>query len=119
MEEVLEAFTRTAEYRVTDFATAATYHIGAIYQGFSRDLLDSELPPELEGEALAQYEIMLEEQAFPFEEKAIEIHEVNANRVLDGLWDDWIRQSYAALAQLVPARYAREEKSRAVLAVAD
>jgi hypothetical protein len=62
---------------------------------------------------------MLEEQAFPFEEKAIEIHEVNANRVLDGLWDDWIRQSYAALAQLVPARYDREEKSRAVLAVAD
>jgi tetratricopeptide (TPR) repeat protein len=55
--------------------------------------------------------VMLEEQAFPFEEKAIELHEGNARRAAAGIWDEWVRQSYAALAQLKPGRWARAERS--------
>jgi Flp pilus assembly protein TadD len=52
---------------------------------------------------------LLEEQAFPFEEKAIGIHEKNASRAAGGVYDDWVRKSYAALAELKPGRYARIE----------
>ena len=40
--------------------------------------MDSERPKELSKVELEQYNVLLEEQAFPFEEKAIELHEVNA-----------------------------------------
>ena len=38
-----------------------------------------------------QYDVMLEEQAYPFEEKAIGLHETNAARAPQGLYDRWVR----------------------------
>jgi hypothetical protein len=55
--------------------------------------------------------VLLEEQAFPFEEKSIELHEVNVQRTGDGVYDDWIRRSFEVLAKLKPARYAKGEIS--------
>ena len=54
--------------------------------------------------------MLLEEQAFPFEEKAIQLHEVNTARAKDGTYDEWgCKKSFAALAQLNPGRYAKVE----------
>ena len=36
--------------------------------------------------------MLLEEQAFPFEEKATELHEVNARRAADGIYDKWVQE---------------------------
>ena len=49
------------------------------------------------------------EQAYPFEEKAIEIHEANSKRSHQGTYDDWVKQSFNALAKLLPARYNKAE----------
>jgi hypothetical protein len=54
---------------------------------------------------------MLEEQAFPFEEKAIEVHEINARRTVDGVYDVSVRDSIKALGQLRPARYNKIERA--------
>ena len=56
-----------------------------------------------------QFDALLEEQANPFEEQAINIHEVNAKRTVDGLYDESVRRSFQALAELSPARYAKSE----------
>ena len=58
-----------------------------------------------------QYDLLLEEQAYPFEEQAISLHETNVQRVESGLYDAWIGRSQASLATLVPARYAKLERS--------
>jgi len=55
--------------------------------------------------------VMLEEQAFPFEEKAIEVHEVNAKRTANGIYDKSVRDSITALGQLRPARYGKVERA--------
>ena len=73
--------------------------------------MDSERPPELNDEELEQYEILLEEQAFPFEEKAIELFTVNASRSAEGVFDDWVARSFERLAELMPARFAKYEKA--------
>lgn len=62
-------------------------------------------------EAKEQYDVLLEEQAFPFEEKAIELHETNAQRTGDGVYDQWVQRSFDVLAKLKPARYAKTEIS--------
>src|SRR5690606_15698721 len=115
MEDVLAAYGRAAEYGVAEVTTAATFRLGEVYREFARDLMESERPRDLDSDALAQYELLLEEQAFPFEEKAIELYEANAARVALGVWDEWVEKSYAALAELVPARYAKLERSEDVV----
>jgi hypothetical protein len=110
MEVAMAAYTKAADYGVADVTTAATFQLAELYHGLSRALFDSERPDDLNELELMQYDILLEEQAFPFEEEAIELHEVNAARTADGVYDDWVASSLEVLAELMPARYAKFEK---------
>jgi TolA-binding protein len=109
MEQALAAYGRAADYGVAEVTTAATFEIAELYHGLATALTESERPKELSAEELEQYDLLLEEQSYPFEEKAIEVHEVNAARTADGVYDESVRRSLAALAELVPGRYAKSE----------
>jgi TolA-binding protein len=115
MEEVLEVYTDSAAYGVAEVTTAATFRLAEVYEIFSADLLDSERPKDLDEAALEQYDLLLEEQVYPFEEKAIDLYKVNTDRTLDGVYDEWVRKSFARLASLMPARYAKVERSEDVV----
>ena len=115
MEEVLKAYAAAADYAVAEATTAATYHTAALYQDFGRAMLASQRPRKLSKAEAEQYDVMLEEQAFPFEEKAIELHETNARRSADGVYDHWVQSSFKALAELRPVRYAKTERSEGVI----
>ena len=115
MEEVIAAYTGAAEYGVAEVTTASTFRLGEIYETFSADLMSSERPTELDEAALEQYEFLLEEQAFPFEEKAIDLYKANADRAPDGVYDEWVQKSFDRLAGLMPARYAKSERSEDVV----
>jgi len=109
MEAALGAYGKAEEYGVAQVSTAATYAMADLYRNLGNSLLDSERPRKLSAEELEQYNILLEEQAFPFEEKAIGIHARNTRRAAEGIWDSWIEKSYADLAVMQPGRYARPE----------
>lgn len=115
MDEVLKAYSAAANSGVADAATAATYHIAAIYQDFSKALLNSQRPKKLSKLELEQYNLMLEEQADPFNEKSTELHEINIRRTADGIYDEWVKKSYTALKELRPVRYGKSEKSEAII----
>ena len=115
MEDVISAYTGAAEYGVAEVTTAATFRLGEVYQQFSSDLMTSDRPTELDADALEQYEILLEEQAFPFEEKAIDLYTANADRAPGGVYDEWVQRSFEQLAKLMPARYAKKERSEDVV----
>jgi hypothetical protein len=110
MSRLLKLYADLADYEVGDVTAAATYRIAGIYYEFSRDLMDSERPRNLSAEELEQYELILEEQAYPFEEKAIEIHEKNIELLTAGVFNEWIDRSIRQLGELVPARYAKREQ---------
>lgn len=109
LEAALAAYGRAADYGVAEVITASTYEIAQLYQGLAQALYRSDRPGNLDAAALEEYDLLLEEQAFPFEEKAIEIHEANVRRAAEGQYDPWVQKSYGELARLVPARYARSE----------
>jgi tetratricopeptide (TPR) repeat protein len=115
MEDVLKAYAAVSEYGVPEATTAATFHTAAVYQDFGKALLDSQRPKKLSKTELEQYNVMLEEQAFPFEEKAIELHEVNARRAIEGVYDEWVQSSFSALRELRPVRYGKTERAEAVI----
>jgi tetratricopeptide (TPR) repeat protein len=117
METVLKAYADASADGAAEAVTAATFHTAALYQDFGKAMLGSQRPRNLKKLELEQYNVMLEEQAFPFEEKAIQLHETNARRTQQGLYDDWIKKSLAALATLKPVRWAKTERSEEALDV--
>jgi tetratricopeptide (TPR) repeat protein len=109
MEAALKAYEAAADYQVAEVTTAATFESAELYRQLGKDLMSSERPKNLKKDELEQYDVLLEEQAFPFEEKAIKLHEVNVTRTKDGTYDEWVQKSFAALAQLNPGRYGKVE----------
>ena len=65
LEEVLKAYAVAADYGVAEVSTAATFHIAALYQDFGKALMSSQRPKKLSKAELEQYNVMLEEQAYP------------------------------------------------------
>jgi lysophospholipase L1-like esterase len=72
--------------------------------------MESERPSNLNELELEQYNLVLEEQAYPFEEKAITVHEKNIELLSIGIYNKWIDKSIEKLALLMPARYAKSEQ---------
>ncbi|HED15718.1 MAG TPA: tetratricopeptide repeat protein, partial [Gammaproteobacteria bacterium] len=110
MKKALKAYEKAAAYGFSDIATNATWHIANIYLRFSQDLMKSQRPRGMKGDTLEEYDLLLEEQAFPFEEKSIDFHLINIKRTTEGVYDAWVRKSYDSLKKLVPARYDRPER---------
>ncbi len=110
LEAALADYGKAADYGIAEVTTAATFRIGQLYYDFSRALLESPRPGNLSGEELAQYDILLEEQAFPLEEQAISIHQANVERIGKGTYDEWVKKSLTQLGKLIPVRYAKQEK---------
>lgn len=110
MKTATNAFTRLIDYQVAEVTAAATFYLAEIYLEFSVALKDSERPTNLTPLELEEYELALEEQIFPFEERAISVHEKNIMLLGRGMYNHWVERSIGALAVLMPARYARAEE---------
>ncbi len=119
MDTALEAYEGLVDYEVGEVTAAATYYIAEIYFDFSRSLLDSERPDDLTSAELVDYELALEEEAFPFEERSIEVHEQNYGLIAAGVFNPWIERSLAKLADVMPGRYAKSEISSGFMATVD
>lgn len=110
MQAAVKLFGQASTYGIAEITTEATHSIGQIYLDFSKSLLTSEKPKNLGEEELIQYTILLEDQAFPFEEKAIEFYEANLTRTKDGTTNIWLDASFVQLKELFPVRYQRKGK---------
>lgn len=117
LQTVINAYGSVSEYGIAELVTAATFKIAEIYRDFGKALLESERPKDLDQEELEMYEVMLEEQAFPFEEKAIGLHEQNIARVKEKVYDQWVKQSFAVLGKINPGRYHKVEKAEPYIEV--
>lgn len=110
LQDAIAAFEQVAAYGVSEYLTASTFQIASMYQTMATDLINSERPKDLDELQNEQYGILLEEQAFTFEEQAMEVFRINLARGSDGVYDTWIKQTYEVLAQMNPAEYQRQFK---------
>jgi TolA-binding protein len=111
MQQSIDAYSKAMKYQVQEVTTEATFQIAEIYNDFAYSLLNSQRPRGLDEEQLEEYELLLEEQAFPFEEKAIEVHLANFKRIPGGTYDEPTKKSLQALGELMPYRFARAEST--------
>ena len=106
-------------YQVTEVTAAATYYLAEIYLNFSRALMRSERPEGLDASERSAYDLALEEEAYPFEERALDVHQANMALLSAGKHNAWIEKSLGALAELMPGRYAKYETSVGLVPAVD
>src|SRR6185369_12023930 len=109
MKATTQAFNKLVEYEVGEVTAAATFYLADIYAHFSKALTGSERPDDLNAQEMQEYELAIEEQAFPFEEKAITVHEKNLELISVGIYNGWVDKSLGKLAKLLPVRYDKPE----------
>jgi cellulose synthase operon protein C len=119
MRAATQEFGKLMDYEVGEVTAAATYYLAEMYAHFSKALMESERPEGLSALEMEQYELAIEEQAYPFEEKAIEIHESNLKLISAGIYNVWVDKSLQQLAEFVPARYAKPEETSGIISTLD
>jgi outer membrane protein assembly factor BamD (BamD/ComL family) len=119
MKVATKEFGKLLDYEVAEVTAAATFYLAEIYADFSKALMKSERPEGLNPLELEQYELAIEEQAYPFEEKAISVHESNLELISLGIYNEWVGRSLEKLAGFMPARYARSVETSGVITSPD
>ncbi len=119
MKTATQKFSELVNYESGEITAAATFYLAEIYAHFSKALTTSERPEGLSPAEREQYELAIEEQAYPFEEKAIQVHESNLKLISRGVYNAWIEKSLQKLAKSVPARYDRPEEASGIISSAD
>src|SRR5213593_1325170 len=119
MDGTIAALGRLVNYEIAEVTAAATYYMAETYSNFSRSLLESERPNDLKPEDLEEFKNSLDEAAFPFEEKAINVHEKNMELLHTGVFNSWTEKSLSRLTELMPGRYAKHETSSGFLDAID
>src|SRR5712675_644501 len=73
----------------------------------------------MKGANLEKFEADLDEAAYPFEDKAIKVHEKNMESLHAGVCNTWTEKSLSRLAEMVPGRYAKNEMSSGFIGAID
>lgn len=115
MKTAIKKFNQLVEYEIGESTAAATFYLAEIYSHFSKALMASERPKGLSPMELEEYELAIEEQAYPFEEKAIQVHEGNLKLISRGVYNEWVEKSLQRLAEYVPARYDKPEEASFII----
>jgi hypothetical protein len=68
------------------------------------------VPGGLSAEDRNLYREIIEEQAQPFDELALELHQVNIDRAWAGRFNPWINRSFEAMRTLNPVRFDKTEQ---------
>jgi hypothetical protein len=119
MDATIKAMSGLVDYQIADVTAAATFYMAETYFDFSRALKESERPADMKGANLEKFEADLDEAAYPFEDKAIKVHEKNMESLHAGVFNTWTEKSLSRLAEMVPGRYAKNEMSSGFIGTID
>ena len=110
LQTVIRDFVAAGNYKTLDVITASNYFIGRALELFKVDILSSPKPEGLTPLELEEYDLLLQEMAFPFEAKALDAFRVNIQRAVKlEILDPWIEKTFERMAELAPWSYLRNE----------
>lgn len=115
MKKAIGYYQQVLDLQLAKYVPHATYNLAEMYRQLASDMMSSQRPNDLDELALEEYEILLEELAYPFEEKAIDIHISNTQQAWEGIVDQWINLSFQRLAEMSPALYQKSELTHEVI----
>ncbi len=108
-EDAMARYQRAADYGILEFVTMSSFKIAGLYETFATDLRKAPIPKGLNQNNIQLYKEIIEDQASPFDQLAVEVHQSNVNKAWEGHFNQWISQSFRALRKLSPGRYNKQE----------
>lgn len=110
LKATLRGYSKVLDYGIAKYSTQAGHRIGESYAILADSLMHSQRPRGLTELQREEYDALLEERVFPFEDKAIEALEANLHQAQRSQWDPWVDKTLVELRKLMPARYNKLEK---------
>ena len=115
LEAALAAYKRALDYQVAEVTTAATFEMAELYRTLAQGRHGLGAAEEsLQGRART-VRLAARGAGVSVRGAGDQPHEINAAHARDGVYDEWVKKSYGALAELKPARYAKTELSQDVV----
>ncbi len=103
LDQVIKEYLVTVDYRYPEFSIPASFRIGEAYEDFGEALVTSDRPPGLSEEEREAYDELLEEKAYPYEEKAVETYELTLTKSEQaGVFNEWVGRAHQRLSLLAP-----------------
>jgi len=109
LTDATNRYQKAADFGILEFVTMSSVKIARLYQQLGKDLRNIRLPKGLSKDERKAYAEILEEQATPLDQLALELHQGNIERAWNGEYDQWINQSFTAMKSLSPTRFDKEE----------
>ncbi len=104
-----DRYQQAAAYGILEFVTLSSYKIGILNETFATDLRRAPKPRGLSKDDSVVYKQIIDEQAAPFDQLAVEVHQTNVDKAWEGHYNEWIEKSFVAIRRLYPERYGKEE----------
>ena len=107
LKKVADEYLNVVELGAAQWSVASLYMIGYAFQGFAKFLYEAPVPVELNTEELVnEYKKQIDQQAMPYEDKAIEYYEKSiAESARLKLVNDWTRLAKTRMSELNPEQY--------------
>lgn len=110
LEEVRKTYESViTTYRQADWSLAALFRIGALYDDLQRKIIDAPCPADIrriDPIACDEYRVVLEDQAYAVEEKAVEAYRVAYERARElKVSNEWTKRTLEALNRLRQADF--------------
>lgn len=106
-------YTEIAKSKVPDIIPEVYYRMGTLFENFRDSIIKSERPGGFSSEQAEEYNFLLEEKAYPYDEQAVKVYErcTDSARKLS-VFTEWTDKCFTRLSELRPAVYKRpfEEK---------
>jgi TolA-binding protein len=101
LKKAAETFLSTAEIGAAEWTTAALYQIGVTYESFSKALLNSPPPANLNADEKELYQQSIDEFVVPIEERSLEAYESGWHKAIElGIFNSWTAKMREALGRL-------------------
>ena len=109
LKTAISSLQKVNKYKMYEHVSESIYWIAETYYDFSKSLLQSERPKNLSELELEQYDVLIEDQAIPFEDQAIRYFLQNIKSTSNDRYSKWVAKSFAKLSQIYPSKYKRHE----------
>ncbi len=120
LEQAQSIYLDVVDFGDLQWATAALFRIGQIYEVFAESLREAPIPPNLSKQEGELYKTELENYVVDIEDRAIELFATGYRKAIDlRVYNRYTRLIREALGRLSPSRFPPEHEARARVRVGD
>ena len=120
LDQAQKIYLDVVDFGDLQWATAALFRIGQIYEVFAESLREAPIPPNLAKAEGELYKSELENYVVDIEDRAIELFATGYRKAIDlRVYNRYTRLIREALGRLAPSRFPPEHEARARVRVGD